>query len=327
MSNANPNIVVIGGGTGMPVLLKGLKNLPINLTTIVTVADDGGSSGKLREIKDTPAPGDIRNVLAALADNESLAAELFQYRFEDNSDLSGHTIGNLILVALTDIKGDFLRGIEEVSKILQIKGRVLPVVNESVSLHAKMEDGSIVNGESKIPLGNKKIKRIFLNKINLKPANNVLTAIKEADLIVVSPGSLYTSILPNLILPEVLKALKLTQAKKIYVCNLMTQLGETCGYTASDHIQAIYDHIGDSVLDGIIVHNKPINQSVKQRYAESKSEPVIYDLERLKQYKIDVIEKDIIDPNQSILRHDTEKVANIIYELALKNNKANIEKE
>lgn len=322
MSAHKPNIVVIGGGTGMPVLLKGLKNLPINLTTIVTVADDGGSSGKLRSIKDAPAPGDIRNVLTALADEESTLAKLFQYRFDDNdTDLSGHAIGNMVLVAISEITGDFHGGIEELSKMLQIKGTVLPIVNESVSLYAQMTDGSIVNGESNIPLVNKKIERVFLNKINLKPAKNVLKAIEEADLIVISPGSLYTSILPNLILPEVLQALKSTKADKVYVCNLMTQLGETCEYTAGDHVQAIYDHIGETVLDGIIVHNQPINQSAKQRYAEEKSEPVIYDLERLKDYNLKVIERDIIDPKQEVLRHDTEKVANILYELALKKQK------
>ncbi len=326
MSAKMPNIVVIGGGTGMPVLLKGLKNLPINLTSIVTVADDGGSSGKLRIIKDAPSPGDIRNVLAALADEESTLAKLFQYRFNGDTDLAGHAIGNMVLVAINEITGDFHGGIEELSKLLDIKGTVLPIVNESVSLYAEMTDGTIINGESNIPLVNKKIKHVFLNEVNLKPAKHVLKAIEEADLIVISPGSLYTSILPNLILSEVQSALQSTKADKVYVCNLMTQLGETCGYTAGDHVQAIYDHIGDTILDGIIVHNQPINQSVKQRYADEDSEPVIYDLERLEEFDLKVIERDIIEPNRDVLRHDTKKVANILYELAL-NKKATIEKE
>lgn len=326
MSAKTPNIVVIGGGTGMPVLLKGLKTLPINLTSIVTVADDGGSSGKLRSIKDAPAPGDIRNVLTALADEESTLAQLFQHRFNGNSNLSGHAIGNLVLVAINEITGDFHSGIEELSKLLEIKGTVLPIVNESVSLYAKMTDGTIVNGESNIPLVNKKIERVFLNEVNLKPAKNVLKAIAEADLIVISPGSLYTSILPNLILSEIQNALQSSKADSVYVCNLMTELGETSGYTAGDHVQAIYDHIGDTILDGIIVHNQSINQSVKQRYAEEKSEPVIYDLKRLEEFDLKVIERDIIDPNRDLLRHDTKKVANILYELAL-NKKAKLEKE
>lgn len=326
MSTNMPNIVVIGGGTGMPVLLKGLKNLPINLTTIVTVADDGGSSGKLRLIKDAPSPGDIRNVLIALADEKSKLAEIFQYRFNGDNDLSGHAVGNLVLVAINELTGDFHGGIDEVSKLLEIKGTVLPIVNESVSLYAQMSDGTIVNGESNIPLVNKKIERVFLNEVNLKPAKNVLKAIKEADLIVISPGSLYTSILPNLILSEVQNALQDTKAEKVYVCNLMTQLGETSGYTAGDHVQAIIDHIGDTILDGIIVHNRSINQSVKQLYADEKSEPVIYDLKRLEGFKLNVIERDIIDPDSDLLRHDTKKVANILYELAL-NKKAKLEKE
>ncbi len=317
MSSQKPNIVVIGGGTGMPVLLRGLKDLPINLTSIVTVADDGGSSGKLRSIKDAPAPGDIRNVLTALADNDSTLAKLFQYRFNGENELSGHAIGNLVLVAISELTGDFHTGIEQLSKLLQIKGTVLPIVNESVSLYAQMTDGTIVNGESNIPLVNKKIKRVFLDKVDLKPAKDVLKAIEEADLIVISPGSLYTSILPSLILPEVLKSLKSTQAKKVYVCNLMTQQGETSEYSAGDHIQAIYDHIGDQILDGVIVHNKPINKYAKERYAERKSKPVVYDLSRLKEFNLKVIERDIIDPNEMYLRHDTDKVAKILYELAV----------
>lgn len=326
MSINMPNIVVIGGGTGMPVLLKGLKHLPINLTSIVTVADDGGSSGKLRLIKNAPSPGDIRNVLTALADEESTLAKLFQYRFNEENELAGHAIGNMVLVALSEMTGDFHAGIEEISKLLEVKGTVLPIVNESVSLYAEMTDGTIVNGESKIPIVNKKINRVFLNEVNLKPAKNVLKVIEEADLIVISPGSLYTSILPNLILSEVQGALQSTKAEKVYVCNLMTQLGETCGYTAGDHVQAIFDHIGETILDGIIVHNQPINHSIKQRYAKEDSEPVIYDLERLKEFNLRVIERDIIEPNIDVLRHDTKKVANILYEMAL-NKKAKLEKE
>ena len=326
MSINEPNIVVIGGGTGMPVLLKGLKDLPINLTCIVTVADDGGSSGKLRIMKDSPSPGDIRNVLAALAKEDSKLAEIFQYRFNDDNDLAGHTIGNMVLVAINEITGDFHVGIEELSRLLEIKGTVLPIVNESVSLYAEMTDGTIVNGESKIPLVNKKIKHVFLNEVNLKPAKHVLKAIEDADLIVISPGSLYTSILPNLILPEVQSALKSTKAEKVYVCNLMTQKGETRGYTAGDHVQAIYDHIGKRNLDSIIVHNQPINQSIKQRYADEDAEPVIYDLEKLKELDLKIIERDIIEPNQDMLRHDTKKIANILYEMAL-NKKATLEKE
>ena len=316
MSALKPNIVVIGGGTGMPVLLRGLKDLPINLTTLVTVADDGGSSGILREKIDGPAPGDIRNVLAALSNVGEDLTELFQYRFNSGNELEGHSIGNMVLVAMSSLTGDFHNGIEEVSKLLNVKATVLPIVNESVCLCAELDDGTIVQGESNIPLANQKIKRVFLDKINLKPAKNVIRVIMEADLIVISPGSLYTSIMPNLIVPDVLKALQSTNAKKVYVCNVMTQAGETSGYTAGDHVQAIYDHIGNEILDGIIVNNEPINKDTKQRYAAEQSEPVIYDVNRLEGLGLHVIERDIIDRNQISLRHDTKKVAKIIYELA-----------
>ncbi|RBN37963.1 hypothetical protein DMN50_27810, partial [Priestia megaterium] len=192
-----PKVVVIGGGTGLPVLLRGLKEYPLDLTAIVTVADDGGSSGRLRDELEIPAPGDIRNVLVALSDVEPLVEELFQHRFDTGNELTGHSLGNLLLAAMTSITGDFVHAIREMSKVLNVRGKVLPAANQSVVLHAEMQDGSIVTGESKIPEVNKKINKVFLSPADVKPLVETIKAIRRADLIVLGPGSLYTSILPN----------------------------------------------------------------------------------------------------------------------------------
>lgn len=321
VAKTKPNVVVIGGGTGMPVILRGLKHYPIKLSALVTVADDGGSSGRLRSEFDIPAPGDIRNVIAALSDVEPVLEDLFQYRFKVSNGLSGHSLGNVLLTAMASMTGDFHRGIERLSQILNVKGDIIPIVNESVTLCAEMEDESIVEGESNIPNSNKKIKRVFLKPTNLKPAPNVLNVIEEADLIVISPGSLYTSILPNLIIPHVAEAIKSTSAQVVYVCNVMTQDGETTSYKASNHIKAIYDHVGDNFIDSVIVHNEPIKKSVIKRYAEEKAEPVINDITQLRRLKLNVIERDIVDYNQLTLRHDTKKIGTLLYDIARKSMK------
>lgn len=318
MKQKKPNIVVIGGGTGMPVILRGLKKYPLHLTALVTVADDGGSSGRLRNEYDIPAPGDIRNVIAALSNVEPALEQLFQYRFNVANGLSGHSLGNILLTAMTSITGDFHRGIERLSEILNVEGKVIPIVNESVTLFAKMEDGTIVEGESNIPKANKKIERVFIKPDDLKPTDEVLNVIHEADLIVISPGSLYTSILPNLIIPHVKEAIKVTPAKVVYICNVMTQCGETTSYTASNHINAIYDHVGQPFIDSIIVHNESIEQSVKQRYAKEKAEPVINDIIRLNELGLHVIERDIVDYSQTTLRHDSKKIGRLLFEIAQK---------
>ncbi|WP_188454102.1 gluconeogenesis factor YvcK family protein [Virgibacillus oceani] len=310
-----PRVVVIGGGTGMPVLLRGLKNLPIHLTALVTVADDGGSTGRLRTEMDIPAPGDIRNVIAALSDAEPMLLELFQHRFANGNGLSGHSMGNLLLAALTSITGDFYTGIKEISRVLNVKGKIYPISNESMSLHAKMDDGSIVSGESAIPLKNQRIERVFLTPETIQPLPNAVKAVENADLIVISPGSLYTSILPNLIIPKIDVALNKSKGKVVYVCNVMTQAGETTGFAASDHVQAIRDHIGGNCVDSIVVHNEPIRASVRDVYAEENAEPVIYDTEKLLEMNLQIIEGDIIDHSQSTLRHDTHKIAKLLFSL------------
>lgn len=317
--NNTPRVVVIGGGTGMPVLLRGLKTLPLHLTALVTVADDGGSTGKLRHDLDIPAPGDIRNVIAALSDAEPMLIELFQHRFSKGNGLSGHSMGNLLLAALTSVAGDFYTGIKEISRILNVKGEIYPISNEVMSLHAEMEDGTIVSGESNIPLAEKQISRVFLSPEPVHPLPNAVRAIEQADLIVISPGSLYTSILPNLIIPQIDTALKQAAGKVVYVCNVMTQKGETTGYSASDHIKAISDHIGAGCLDAVIVQDEPINKHVRARYLEENAKPVIYDTERLLEMGLQVIEGDIIDHSKPTLRHNTDKIARLLYSLISRN--------
>lgn len=307
-----PRVVVIGGGTGMPVLLRGLKDLPIDLKALVTVADDGGSSGRLRSEMAIPAPGDVRNCLAALSDAEPMLLELFQHRFKEGNGLTGHSMGNLLLAAMSSVSGDFYKGIKEISRVLSVKGEIYPISNESMSLHAEMHDGTIVSGESNIPLCLKRIKRVYLSPQPAKALPDAVKAICEAEIVIISPGSLYTSILPNLIFPEIDEAMRQTKAKVVYICNVMTQSGETTGFKASDHIQAIADHIGPEAVDAIIVHNEPIDQEMKKRYATENSEPVEYDIEKLVDMGIEIIEGDIIDHDAPTLRHDTKKVARLI---------------
>ncbi|MGP4105527.1 gluconeogenesis factor YvcK family protein [Virgibacillus sp. L01] len=308
----HPRVVVIGGGTGMPVLLRGLKNLPIHLTALVTVADDGGSTGRLRNEMSIPAPGDIRNVIAALSDAEPMLLELFQHRFTMGNGLSGHSMGNLLLAAMTSITGNFYTGIKEISRVLNVKGKIYPISNESMSLHAKMTDGLVVSGESNIPLANKKIDRVFLSPQPVQPLPNAVRALEKADLIVIAPGSLYTSILPNMIIPQIDVAIQQSKGKVVYVCNVMTQEGETTGYSAADHVQAIHEHVGHCI-DSIVVHNEPINKNVRDVYAEENAAPVIYDTDRLLEMGLQIIESDIINPSRTALRHDTHKIAELLY--------------
>lgn len=291
----NPNIVVLGGGTGMPVLLKGLKEYPINLTAVVTVADDGGSTGRIRQKINIPAPGDIRNVIAALSDVDDALYELFQYRITGNNGLSGHALGNLLLVATNEITGDFNHAVNKVAKLFNVKANIYPIVNDPVTLHAEMEDGTVISGESKIPLNNQKINRVFLTPNDVKANKAALTAILEADLIVISPGSLYTSILPNLIINDVITALENTNATIVYVCNIMTQPGETNDYTASDHVKAIYRHVNSNIIDMIVVNSEMIHPSLLNMYANENAHPVIVDQDELDKLNISVIEADMVD--------------------------------
>ncbi|MCU9593210.1 YvcK family protein [Caldibacillus thermolactis] len=315
--NRQPRIVIIGGGTGLPVLLRGIKKYPVDITAIVTVADDGGSSGRLREDLSIPPPGDVRNVLAALSEVEPLIEELFQHRFDAKGDLSGHSLGNLMLAAMTNITGNFAHAIHEMSRVLNVKGRVLPSANQSVVLHAEMEDGHIVHGESMIPKYGKRIKRVFITPEDVLPLPETLQAINDADLIVIGPGSLYTSILPNLIVPQIAEAVTRANAKKVYICNLMTQKGETYGFTASDHVRAIYDHIEPRSIQKVIVNNGPIPTDAEIRYKGELATPVVVDKKELNSLGVEVIAESIVKMEDGVLRHDTNKLAKLIYDLLL----------
>jgi uncharacterized cofD-like protein len=322
---AQPRIVIIGGGTGLPVLLRGLKQYPVDITAIVTVADDGGSSGRLRDDLHIPPPGDIRNVLAALSDVEPLVEEMFQHRFNTSNELSGHSLGNLILAAMTSITGNFVHAIQEMSKVLNVRGKVLPAANQSVVLHAEMEDGTVVSGESKIPYSGKKIKKVFLTPKVIRPLPETIQAIRQADLIIIGPGSLYTSILPNLLVPKLGEEVCRSHAKKVYICNLMTQAGETHGYKASDHIKAIYDHMSCAFINTILVNNEEVPADIQLRYNEELADPVQYDLPLLFELGLEVVHADIAIQEKGALRHDPKKVAEILYNLLITETKKRYE--
>ncbi|MBU9722230.1 MULTISPECIES: gluconeogenesis factor YvcK family protein [Bacillaceae] len=303
------NIVVIGGGTGLSVLLKGLKTFPVDITAIVTVADDGGSSGRLRKELRIPPPGDVRNVLVALAEVEPLVEELFQHRFENGNGLSGHSLGNLLLAGMTSITGDFARGVQEISRVLNVKGKVLPAANEEIILHAELEDGTFVEGESNIPLAGKKVKRVFLEPNNPEPLQETLIALEKADLIVLGPGSLYTSIIPNLLVPGIADVIMKSTATKVYICNVMTQPGETDEFKASDHVQAIYEHIGENIIHSILVNGQNIPFSYAQRYAGQGAKQVEVDYDGLQKLGLDIISDDLLYFDNYLLRHDAIKLS------------------
>ncbi|MGM9928690.1 MAG: uridine diphosphate-N-acetylglucosamine-binding protein YvcK [Bacillus sp. (in: firmicutes)] len=316
-----PRIVLIGGGTGLPVLLRGLKRYPVDITAIVTVADDGGSSGRLRDDMQIPPPGDVRNVLAALSDVEPLVEQMFQHRFGQSNELAGHSLGNLILAAMTSITGDFVHAIREMSRVLNVRGKVLPAANQSVVLHAEMEDGSVISGESKIPYSGKKIKNVFLTPGDVKPLSETIGAIRQADLIVIGPGSLYTSILPNLLVPELGREVCNARAKKVYICNLMTQAGETLHYTASDHVRAVHEHLGGACIDTILVNNEEVPSQIKLRYKEELAQPVHFDIANLLDFGLEVVQEQIMTFEDKYIRHDTKKVANILYQMLINETK------
>ncbi|MGM0923112.1 MAG: gluconeogenesis factor YvcK family protein [Bacillota bacterium] len=310
-----PKVVIIGGGTGLSVLLRGLKVYPVDITAIVTVADDGGSSGRLRDELKIPPPGDIRNVLAALSDVEPLVEDLFQHRFNKGNSLTGHSLGNLILAAMTNITGDFFHAVREMSKVLNVRGRVLPAANRSVVLHAEMEDGTIVSGESKIPYSGKKIKRVFLSPESIEPLEETIEVIRQADLILLGPGSLYTSILPNLLVPKIGDEVCKAKAKKVYICNVMTQAGETLDFTASDHVKALNEHMKCTFIDTILVNDEEIPDMMKALYAEELAKPVYYDIEALRDLGLEIVHDKIVSYENNVIRHDTVKVAKLLYDM------------
>lgn len=312
--NRGPKIVAVGGGTGLSMLLKGIKKITNNVTAIVTVGDDGGSSGRLREEMGVLPPGDIRNCIAALADDEDLVTKLFQYRFKTGEGLEGHSFGNLFLTALCSITGDMVRAVKESSKVLSIRGRVLPSTLDDMKLVAEMEDGRIIHGESNIPEANGKVKRLFTDPENCRPLEDVISAIKEADLIILGPGSLYTSVIPNLLIKEISQEIANSQAKKIYVCNIMTQPGETDNYTVSNHISAILNHAGsDRIMDAVLI-NDNLPENLAEKYSLANSFPVKLDTDNIKKIGVRIVSKKLIeDSKEGLVRHSSNRVARAIY--------------
>ncbi|PNZ71131.1 YvcK family protein [Staphylococcus croceilyticus] len=311
-------VVLIGGGTGLSVLARGLREYPIDITAIVTVADDGGSTGKIRNEMDIPAPGDIRNVIAALSDAEPILEELFQYRFEEHQ-IEGHSLGNLLLAALTNIKNDFGHAVKELSKILNIKGKVIPSTNTNVMLNAVLEDGEIVKGESKIPQKNKKIERVYLEPPNVEPMEEAIEALDEADLIVLGPGSLYTSVISNLCVKGMSDAILSSKAPKLYIANIMTQPGETNNYDVLDHINAIHDHAGKQFIDYVICSDEKYDEQILQHYKNRNAQPVVMNEDDLTKNNIKIItSSNLVEVyDQHLVRHNTKVLAKLIYDLAL----------
>lgn len=335
------NIVSIGGGTGLSTVLSGLKHYVgreaflINgpdtcwidtLTAIVTVTDDGGSSGRLREEFQMLPPGDIRNCMVALAEDERLLTKLFQYRFDSNGELGGHSFGNLFLTTLTAVTGDFLEAIKVSSEVLAIKGRIFPSTMEDVELVAELEDGRVVKGETRIVEARSRIVRLWLSRERCRPLAETLEAINQADIITIGPGSLYTSIIPNLLVDGIIDALNASPALKIYICNIMTQPGETTGFSVEDHIRALFEYSPRLTLDCVMVNTAPISREAREKYLADGATQVEFESKDSVRFAggqpvfsgprgemIRVIRGDMLIED-SLVRHDPHKLAKMLVE-------------
>lgn len=309
-----PKIVAIGGGTGLSTVLEGLKEFTANITAVVTVADEGGSSGRLREEFGILPPGDIRNCLVSLAEAPQLMRDLFQYRFKEGDGIKGHSFGNLYITALTAVTGSFKDAVEESSRVLAIRGRVVPSCLDNVRLRAEYNDGSLREGEDKIPVEGKAIKRIYLIPENLQSNPEAIDAIKHAEIIILGPGSLFTSIIPNLLIEQIRETVFGQDAMKLYICNVMTQRGETDSFTAADHLETIISNVGKNLINCCLVNSGRLEYNLLLKYAQEKSFPVIFDRERLKRMGVLVFEADVVS-KYNYLRHDSEKTAKEIIKI------------
>jgi len=308
-----PRVVALGGGTGLSALLAGIKNFTSNITAIVTVTDTGGSSGRLRDEMDILPPGDIRNCLVSLAEAGPLIRDLFQYRFDVGQGLKGHSFGNLFITALSKVTGDFEKAIAESSKVLNIRGRVLPSTLEKIQLVAEFEDGTFLEGETNITDANKPLRNIRLTPEDCKACEDAVHAIASADLILLGPGSLYTSVLPNLLIDEIKRAVVHSDAYKIYISNVMTQPGETIRYSVYDHLDVLIKHTDPRIVDACVVNTQQVPKELKQKYKEQGSDPVVLDLENIKEKGYVVIEGEILKLDGQV-RHDSDLLAKIIFE-------------
>lgn len=324
MENKGSKIVAIGGGTGLSNMLKGLKNYTSNITAVVTVADDGGSSGRLRKSMDIVPPGDIRNCIAALSHDDEVITQLFQYRFDSEApqDLQNHSFGNLFLTALVELGGskNMADAVQHACRILKARGNVLPVSNDPMHLIAEMEDGRKILGESKIPEANGKIKRLYCEEPRPKVLPEVIEAINDSEIIVLGPGSLYTSIIPNLLVPEVVEAISKSNAVKIYICNVMTQPGETTDYSVSDHVQALMEHTKETckdfsrLVDFVMVNNMAPHKSQLEKYKEDNQHPVELDYSVVRELGLRVYPTNLLQKG-NFVRHNPYKLSKAILEI------------
>jgi uncharacterized cofD-like protein len=322
-------IVAIGGGTGLSMLLKGLKEYAkppalVEITAVVTVTDDGGSSGRLRREFEVLPPGDIRNCMAALAEDESLLSRLFQYRFEEGRGLKGHSFGNLFLTALTRITGDFAQAVRLSSEVLAIGGRIYPSTGSNVSLRATLTDGRTVDGETQISRSRKAIRRVELVPGACDPLPETLEAIRHADLITLGPGSLFTSLVPNLLVQGIARAIRRSHAVKACFINLMGQPGETLGMKASDHVEAVHRHGGAGLVDFVVLNTTAVSRPSIRRYAREEAQPVENDVDALRKMGLTVVGLDLLAPSQ-IVRHDSAKTAAIAVQLAKKGRRRRLQ--
>lgn len=310
----NKKIVVFGGGTGISYLLKGLKNFPVDITAVIAVSDNGRSTGRLREEFHTPAVGDIRKVITSLSGIDDPIKKMMEYRFNTSSDLDGHALGNLILTAMLDMNGSLKDSIAYLSKLLDVRHTVLPISEDSkLTLMGRDFDGNIIEGEHQITSANRQFERIFY-KEEPEVVPEVITAIKEADLIIFSMGSLYTSVLPNIICKEVLDAIVESSAPTMYLCNVVTQPGETDKFTVGDHVELLNRYLEKNKLDVVIASNTKIDKKIaKKYYTEEQKDPVPIDHKRLKELGVELIEDDLIIIEDNILRHNSLKLSSLIF--------------
>ena len=303
-------VTIFGGGTGMSTLLKGLKEFPLDITSIVSVCDDGKSTGKLRKEFNIPAMGDIRRVMISLSETEPLMEKLLNYRFSSNSELNEHTVGNLLLTAGTQITGNISDGIKSISKVLNLKGKVIPFSEDNIVLSAIMEDGSIVNGEHYITESPLKIKKVYYEK-EPEICDEVFDSIDESDLIILSMGSLYTSIIPNLLSKKIIEKLDKTSAKIMYVCNMVTQPGETDDFKVSDHLKVLNSYLGTHKIDIVVANTGSIDKEVAEKYSTlEQKDPVLFDEENI---DCDTILNNYVTINDGVIRHNVEKLSLDIY--------------
>jgi uncharacterized cofD-like protein len=329
MDDSPLRVVAIGGGTGLSALLQGLKRYaspdtdldrPIDITAIVTVTDDGGSSGRLRRQFDVLPPGDIRSCMVALSEDSALLSRLFQYRFSSGRGLKGHNFGNLFLMALTQIMGDFGEAVKASSEVLNIAGRIFPATAANVALEARLANGQKVLGETRISRTTARIERVKLRPGKAKPLPAALAAIDQADVITLGPGSLFTSVIPNLLVEGIAAAIRRSSATKVYFVNLMSQPGETTDFRASDHIRAIHKHAGGKMIDYVVINIRPITSEMKKRYARQEALPVENDLDAIFAMGIKVVAGKLAQHGEK-LRHDPEATAAVAVRLAQENRR------